>query len=69
MDLEIGDHVAWKWGAGVAEGVVVDIIPERVSIESKGKVITRNGTTDNPAVLLDHASGNKVLKLKSELQI
>jgi len=68
MDVVVGDMVAWRWAAGVAEGVVEDIVPERLSIESKGKIITRNGTPENPAVVIRHTGGSTVLKLKSELQ-
>ena len=62
-----GDHVAWKWGFGVAEGVVVQIVPEPTKIESKGKWITRNGSEENPAVIIEHTNGNPVIKLESEL--
>ncbi len=57
-----GDHVAWTWGSGVAEGVIEEIKPERTLIESKGKRIVRNGTPENPALILRHTSGTTVLK-------
>jgi len=68
MSIEIGDSVAWTWGNGLAEGVVEDICPKRVEIISKGKKIIRNGTPDNPALIIKHVSGNSVLKLHSEVQ-
>ena len=66
--MNIGDHVAWQWANGVAQGIVRDIRTERVEVMSKGKKIVRNGTIDNPALIIDHASGNPVVKLTSEVQ-
>lgn len=66
-NIAIGDGVAWKWGFGVAEGVVIDVIPDTTEVESKGKVIRRHGTEENPAIVIEHASGNPVLKLQSEI--
>jgi hypothetical protein len=66
--MNIGDHVAWQWANGLAQGIVKDIRTERVEIVSKGKKIVRNGSADNPALIIDHASGNPILKLTSEVQ-
>ena len=66
--MNIGDNVAWTWGNGLAEGVVVEIHHQRTEIVSKGKKIVRNGTPDNPALIIKHHSGNPVLKLRSEVQ-
>ncbi len=33
----------------------------------KGNEVTRNGTQDNPAYLIEQKDGTKVLKLRSEL--
>lgn len=68
-DIKEDDWVAWKWGFGIAEGQVRKIVPDRVEITSKNKKIARNGTQDNPAVIIDHKGGNRVLKLVSELEI
>ncbi len=68
IELKNGDFVAWKWGSSIAEGVVESIHSEPTSIVSKGKIIKRNGTAENPAVIIKHKSGNKVIKLMSELQ-
>lgn len=64
----IGDHVAWRWAQGLAEGVVEQISHERVEISSNGKKIVRNGTPENPALLIRHKSGNPVIKRQSEVQ-
>lgn len=66
--MKPGDHVAWQWGNGLAEGIVKSVHEERTVITSKGKQITRNGTKDNPAIVIEHKSGNDVIKLSSEIQ-
>lgn len=66
-NIQPGDYVVWKWAGNMVEGEVIAVTPERVSIESRGKLIVRNGTPENPAVTLQHASGSVVLKLASEL--
>ncbi len=40
---------------------------ERTEIVSKGKHIVRNGSPENPAVIIMHKNNNEVLKLVSEL--
>jgi Hypervirulence associated proteins TUDOR domain len=60
--------VAWQWGTGIAEGRVVSVHHERTTITSKGKQIVRNGSADNPALVIEHTSGSTVLKLQSEVQ-
>lgn len=67
LDVQPGDLVAWKWGFGVAEGIVLSVHYEKTQILSKGKLITRLGTTDNPAIVIQHKNGNQVLKRASEL--
>jgi hypothetical protein len=47
---------------------VISIYHESVTIESKGKLITRRGSEDNPALIIAHKSGNDVVKLLSEVQ-
>ncbi len=67
MELNIGDWVCWKWGTGVAEGTVKEIHNSRTEIVSKGTHIVRNGTKNNPAVIIVHTNGNEVIKLQSEI--
>jgi hypothetical protein len=68
MNIKIGDYVAWKWANGVAEGKVIEISHERTEIESRGSRIVRNGSEENPAIIIKHLnSGNEALKLSSEL--
>lgn len=62
-----GDVVSWPWYGRVISGTVKEISPEKTNVYSRGKVITRNGTPENPAVIIAHKSGNDVVKLASEL--
>jgi hypothetical protein len=63
-----GQYVAWKWGTGLAEGKILSVHPEPTSIKSKGKLIKRNGSHDNPALIIEQSSGTRVLKLESEVK-
>lgn len=65
--IRTGSNVSWNWGKGTAEGKVQEIHREKITKEIKGSEITRNGTPDNPAYLIEQEDGTKVLKLRSEL--
>lgn len=62
-----GSRVSWDWSNGTAEGKVKEIYREEVSKKIKGSEITRNGTQNNPAYLIEQQDGTEVLKLRSEL--
>ncbi len=62
------DSVGWQWAGGIATGTVESVHPERTSIETKDKTIVRNGTLEDPAVVIIHDNGTKVLKLQHEIQ-
>ena len=64
-----GTPVIWKWGNGHGEGNVIEIFHERVTRNIKGSTITRNGSEDNPAYLIEQDDGDLVLKLHSEVTI
>jgi hypothetical protein len=64
-----GDHVRWKWGAYVAEGIVAEVFTARVERIIKGTRIVRNATADNPAYLVTQAGGGQALKSHSELSL
>lgn len=66
--LKVGDPVGWAWGSSIATGVITEIHPERHEIISKGKRIVRNGTSDDPAIVIQHDKGALVLKLLHEVQ-
>ena len=65
--IRTGSPVSWDWGNGTAEGKVQEIYREEVTKEIKGNKVTRNGTQDNPAYLIEQEDNTKVLKLRSEL--
>ena len=65
--IRTGSPVSWDWGNGTAEGKVKEIYREEVTKEIKGNKVTRNGTQDNPAYLIEQEDNTKVLKLRSEL--
>lgn len=62
-----GTQVSWKYGTGTATGKIEETHKETVSRKLKGSEIVRHGTPDNPAYLIVQESGDKVLKLKSEI--
>jgi Hypervirulence associated proteins TUDOR domain len=66
--IRTGSEVSWKWGSSTATGKVTEVHQEKVTRQSKGEEITRNGSDDNPAYVIEQEDGTTVLKLKSELQ-
>lgn len=63
----VGAKVSWKWGSGTAEGKVEERFERRVQRTIKGAKVVKNGSKENPAVLIVQEDGGKVLKLESEL--
>ncbi len=64
-----GSKVSWKWGKGVAHGVIWEVHHEDIEKEIKGSKIKRHGSKDNPAYFIKEDDKDAhVLKLKSELQ-
>lgn len=66
--IRTGSDVSWKWGSSTASGKVTEVHQDKVTRRSKGESITRDGTDDNPAYVIEQEDGTTVLKLKSELQ-
>ena len=66
--IRTGSDVSWKWGSSTASGTVTEVHEEKVTRQSKGESITRDGSEDNPAYVIEQEDGTTVLKLKSELQ-
>jgi hypothetical protein len=62
-----GKTVKWKWGSGVAEGEVEESFARRVQRTLKGAKVVKNGSAENPALLIRQQDGDRVLKLRSEL--
>lgn len=66
--MKVGDRVRWNWGSGQAEGRVAERFERRVSRTLKGSRIVRNGSKDDPALLIEQEDGDRVLKLSSEVE-
>ena len=63
-----GTEVKWKWGNGTATGKVAETFTEEVSRTIDGNEVTRKGSDDNKALLIEQEDGGKVLKLESEVE-
>ena len=66
--IQIGSEVGWLWASSLATGIVLEIHPDRHEIISNGKHIVRNGTKNDPAVVIKHSKGSLVIKLSHEIQ-
>lgn len=65
--VRVGMKVKWVFGSGVATGTIVQLYRRTVKKRIKGSIITRNGTPENPAILIEQDNGDEVLKLASEV--
>lgn len=63
-----GTEVSWSWGQGNASGTITEVHTEKVTRTEKGSEITRNGTDDNPAYVIEQEDGTELLKLDSEVE-
>jgi hypothetical protein len=63
-----GTKVSWKYGTGTATGKIESVHKESITRKLKGSDITRNGTTEDPALVIVQDNGDKVLKLQSEVK-
>ena len=66
--MKAGQEVCWTWGSGAARGTVREVHPNSVIRTIKGAEVTRHGTPDDPALLIEQADGDRVLKLASEVE-
>ncbi|MFZ1484113.1 MAG: DUF2945 domain-containing protein [Candidatus Saccharimonadales bacterium] len=66
--IQIGSEVGWLWMGSLTTGVVQEIHQSRHEIVSKGKRIVRNGTPEDPTLVIMHSNGSLVLKLSHEVQ-
>ena len=58
----------WKCGSSWAEGKVAEGHKEDVSRTTKGSKVTRHGSEDDPAYVIEQEDGTVVLKLSSEVE-
>jgi hypothetical protein len=63
-----GTKVKWNWGQGTGTGKVEETFDRKVTRKLKGSEITRNGSKDDPALLIEQEDGDRVLKLASEVE-
>lgn len=63
-----GTAVKWKWGQGYAEGKVQSTHEKTISRTIKGSEVTRKGSTDDKALVIEQEDGTTVLKLQSEVE-
>lgn len=68
MTIRAGTIVTWDWGTSSAEGTVVEVHHDRVTRTTKGSQVTRNGSRDDPAYVIEQDDGTTVLKLSSEVE-
>ncbi|KRE55172.1 DUF2945 domain-containing protein [Phycicoccus sp. Soil748] len=68
MSLRKGSSVSWSWGQGTAEGTIAEVHHDKVTRTVKGSEITRDGSDDDPAYVIEQEDGTTVLKLRSELR-
>ncbi|KIK38405.1 hypothetical protein CY34DRAFT_809366 [Suillus luteus UH-Slu-Lm8-n1] len=68
-NIEKGQEVSWKWGAGNASGTVDEVVEEgKAQVTSnKGNTVTRIAKEGDPAVKISR-QGNDVVKLAHELK-
>jgi hypothetical protein len=63
-----GTRVRWNYAGHAAEGNIVELFDERVTRELEGSSVTRNGSPDDKALLIEQDDGDQVLKLESEVE-
>ena len=68
MSIRTGSEVSWTWGANRATGTVVEVHTSTVTRTLDGSEITRNGSDDDPAYVIEQEDGARVLKLRSEVE-
>ena len=68
MTIREGSTVTWSWGQGSAEGTVSEIHRSSVTRTTKGQQVTRNGSDDDPAYVIEQEDGTVVVKLRSEVE-
>ena len=68
MSIREGSTVTWQWSGSSANGTVVEVHRSRVTRSLGGSDITRNGSDDDPAYVIEQEDGTTVLKLRSEVE-
>ena len=63
-----GDEVEWEWGSGTAKAKVSKKYTTKTTKTLGGSEVTRDGSSSDPAYLLEQEDGSEVLKLGSEIK-
>ena len=63
-----GSKVSWKYGTGTATGKIESVHKEPIVRTITGSEIHRNGSADDPALVIVQDNGDKVIKLQSEVK-
>ena len=63
-----GTVVRWNWSGSSASGKILEIHRSRVTRKLNGSDITRYGSSDNPAYVIEQDDGSRVLKLRDEVE-
>ena len=66
--FQTNQYVKWDWGNGTGKGQIKERFEREVTRTLKGSEVTRDGSEDNPAYLINQEDGDEVLKLGSELE-
>jgi len=66
--IKKGDEVEWKYGKGKGTGKVTEVHPEQVNRKIQGKLIKRNGSKEEPALVIKQKEDNEVIKSASEVE-
>ena len=65
--FQTNQYVEWEWGNGKGKGQIKERFEEEVTRKLQGSEVTKDGTEDNPAYLIEQEDGDEVLKRGSEL--
>lgn len=68
MSIRVGTKVTWSWGNGTAAGTVTAVHREKITRTIKGSEITRDGSAEDPAYVIEQDDATSVLKLRSEVE-
>ncbi|CCF49702.1 hypothetical protein NDA11_004762 [Ustilago hordei] len=67
-DLSKGYKVSWSWGSQHPFGTVKDVKDDGAEAETKkGSTISKDGSKEDPAVVIETANGNNAVKNASEI--
>ncbi len=61
--LSKGDDVTWSWGSQHPKGTVKDVKDDGAEVKTKkGSTISKDGSKEDPAVVIETQNGNNAVK-------